>query len=215
MLRILHLSDIHLGKTYKDPESMACNIAADIDHNGLSNIKCIVVTGDIFDGQAQLGKDNLPELIHIAAGFFQTLLDEINSNQPETPLCREDVIFVPGNHDIIRTDDVAKRWDKYRDFLKKFYGEIPSWYDLKNYSLCREYKRKKVVFVGFNSCEIEKRKLFDSDYIRTFEKYMGEEKLESVEKQKVIEAMKAVTASSYDDYGRIPVSQLTENSGDG
>ena len=209
MLRILHLSDIHLGKTYKDPESMACNIAADIDHNGLSNIECIVVTGDIFDGQAQLGKDNLPELIHIAAGFFQTLLDEINSNQPETPLCREDVIFVPGNHDIIRTDDVAKRWDKYRDFLKKFYGEIPSWYDLKNYSLCREYKRKKVVFVGFNSCEIEKRKLFDSDYIRTFEKYMGEEKLESVEKQKVIEAMKAVTASSYDDYGRIPVSQLT------
>lgn len=103
MLRILHLSDIHLGKTYKDPESMAFNIAADIDHNGLSNIECIVVTGDIFDGQAQLGKDNLPELIHIAAGFFQTLLDEINSNQPETPLCREDVIFVPGNHDIIRT----------------------------------------------------------------------------------------------------------------
>lgn len=37
----------------------------------------------------------------------------------------------------------------------------------------------------------------------------AEEKLESVEKQKVIEAMKAVTASSYDDYGRIPVSQLT------
>lgn len=156
MLRILHLSDIHLGKTYKDPESMACNIAADIDHNGLSNIECIVVTGDIFDGQAQLGKDNLPELIHIAAGFFQTLLDEINSNQPETPLCREDVIFVPGNHDIIRTDDVAKRWDKYRDFLKKFYGEIPSWYDLKNYSLCREYKRKRLFLLGLIPAKLKK-----------------------------------------------------------
>ena len=56
MLRILHLSDIHLGKTYKDPESMACNIAADIDHNGLSNIECIVVTGDILTDRHSLGR---------------------------------------------------------------------------------------------------------------------------------------------------------------
>ena len=48
MFRILHLSDIHIGKTYKDPENIACQIASDIDYVGLSNINCIIVTGDIL-----------------------------------------------------------------------------------------------------------------------------------------------------------------------
>lgn len=67
MFRILHLSDIHIGRTYKNPENIACQIASDIDHNGLSNINCIIVTGDIFDGQVAVSET----LINTAVCFFE------------------------------------------------------------------------------------------------------------------------------------------------
>lgn len=166
MFRILHLSDIHIGRTYKNPENIACQIASDIDHNGLSNINCIIVTGDIFDGQVAVSET----LINTAVCFFELLLNEINSNQEEIQIGREDIIFVPGNHDLIRVDNIQKRWSKYHTFLEKFYGTIPAFYNENNYSLFKEYKDHKIVFVGFNSCEIEKKNLFDDKYIAKFEK---------------------------------------------
>ena len=207
MFRILHLSDIHIGKTYKEPDSIACKIASDIDYNGLSAINCIIVTGDIFDGQVAV----TDSLINTAVDFFETLLIEINSNQEKSQIKKEDVIFVPGNHDLIRVDDLQKRWSKYQDFLKKFYGGIPSYYFEKNYSLFKEYKEHKIAFVGFNSCEIEKRNLFDNKYISKFEKYIKESELEKcgIDKTKVVEVMRSEIASEYDDYGYIPLSQIT------
>ena len=77
MFRVLHLSDIHIGATYKDSESIACKVASDIGYNGLSGIKCIVVTGDIFEGRIK--PDDL--LINEAVKFFEVLLKEINYNQ--------------------------------------------------------------------------------------------------------------------------------------
>lgn len=207
MFRILHLSDVHIGKTYKDPESIACKIASDIDYNGLSPINSIIVTGDIFDGQA--GKDG--SLVDIAVKFFKTLLTEINSNQERYPINKHDIIFIPGNHDLVRTEDLDERWSKYRSFLVKFYGSIPDFYDTKNYSLLKEYKEHKIAIVGFNSCEIEKRKLFDEKYIHKFEKYISDDTLKrsGIDKAKVIEALKAEVANEYDDYGYIPLSQIT------
>lgn len=207
MFRILHLSDIHIGKTYKEPDSIACKIASDIDYNGLSAINCIVVTGDIFDGQIAV----TDSLISTAVEFFEILLTEINSNQEKSQISKEDVIFVPGNHDLIRVDDIQKRWSKYHDFLKKFYGGIPEYYSEKDYSLFKEYKKYKIVFIGFNSCEIEKRNLFDDKYISKFEKYISEGKLSEcgIDKSKVVEVMKSDIASEYDDYGYIPLSQIT------
>ncbi len=207
MFRILHLSDIHIGKTYKEPDSIACKIASDIDYNGLSAINCIIVTGDIFDGQIAV----TDSLISEAVGFFEILLAEINSNQEKRQISKEDVIFVPGNHDLIRVDDIKKRWNKYHDFLKKFYGSIPECYFEKDYSLCKEYKEHKIVFIGFNSCEIEKRNLFDDKYISKFEKYISEGKLNEcgIDKSKVVEVMKSDIASEYDDYGYISLSQIT------
>lgn len=207
MFRILHLSDIHIGKTYKEPDSIACKIASDIDYNGLSAINCIVVTGDIFDGQIAV----TDSLISTAVDFFEILLTEINSNQEKSQISKEDVIFVPGNHDLIRVDDIQKRWSKYHDFLKKFYGSIPEYYFEKDYSLFKEYKEYKIAFIGFNSCEIEKRNLFDDKYIGKFEKYISEGKLSEcgIDKRKVIEVMKSDIASEYDDYGYIPLSQIT------
>ena len=84
MFRILHLSDIHIGKTYKEPDSIACKIGADLAYNGLSAINCIVVTGDIFDGQVK----TTDALIDTAVNFFVTLLDEINSNQEKCQISK-------------------------------------------------------------------------------------------------------------------------------
>ena len=150
MFRILHLSDIHIGKTYKEPENIACQIASDIDHVGLSNINCIVVTGDIFDGTVPVTE----LLLDTAVNFFELLIEEINSNQKKCQINKSDVIFVPGNHDIIRTDDLQKRWEKYHLFLKKFYEEVvPNFYDLKN-NTCLLYtspsprKKSKLLMPG-------------------------------------------------------------------
>lgn len=207
MFRILHLSDIHIGRTYKKPENIACQIASDIDHNGLSNINCIIVTGDIFDGQVAVSKT----LINTAVCFFELLLNEINSNQEEIQIGREDIIFVPGNHDLIRVDNIQKRWSKYHTFLEKFYGTIPAFYNENNYSLFKEYKDHKIVFVGFNSCEIEKKNLFDDKYIAKFEKNIDINKLNKcgIDKSKVIKILKSEVASEYDDYGYISLSQIT------
>ena len=206
MFRILHLSDIHIGRTYKEPDSIACKITSDIANNGLSGINCVVVTGDIFDGQAGTQQS----LIDIAVDFFETLLTEINSNQEKSQIGKDDIIFVPGNHDMIRDDDCQKRWCKYHDFLEKFYGNIPSYYYLQNYALFKKYEQQKIVFVGFNSCQIEKRNLFDDTYIKQFEKYINQSTLakSGINKEKIIDAMKSSVADQYDDYGYIPLSQI-------
>ncbi len=207
MFRILHLSDIHIGKTYKKHEDIACKIAMDIDSNGSGNINCVVVTGDIFDGRI----DATDSLINKAVCFFETLLNEINSNQEKNQINKNDFIFVPGNHDLKREDDFQERWSKYHNFLKQFYGNIPSYYIEENYSLFREYKEHKVVFVGFNSCEIEKRNLFDDEYICKFEKCINESELNKfgIDKNKVVEVMRSEIKSKYNDYGYIPLSQIT------
>lgn len=207
MFRILHLSDIHIGKTYKEPNSIACKIASDIDHNGLGSINNIIVTGDIFDGKAKL----TDSLINTAVSYFDVLLNEINNNQEEKQISKEDIIFVPGNHDLIRVDNLTERWSKYRNFLYKFYGYIPSFYNENNYSVFKEYKEYKIAFIGFNSCEIEKRNLFDNNYIDKFYRYIDDRKLHEygIDKTKVVEVMKSEIANEYDDYGYIPLSQIT------
>lgn len=206
MFRILHLSDIHIGKTYKKPEDIAYQVTSDIEHMGLSTINCIIVTGDIFDGQVIVTEQLIGDVVH----FFDVLLNEINESQSQMPIGKEDIVFVPGNHDLIRSDDIKERWSKYHKFLEKFYGVIPSFYDHENYSLFKEYRDHKVAFVGFNSCEIEKRKVFDNEYMKKFEAHINSDKLNAhgIDKSKVIEVMKSEIASDYDDYGYISLSQI-------
>lgn len=50
--RILHLSDIHIGKAFKDVEEVSCNICGTLSSYGHRPDK-IVVTGDIFDHSPQ------------------------------------------------------------------------------------------------------------------------------------------------------------------
>lgn len=207
MFRVLHLSDIHIGATYKDSESIACKVASDIGHNGLSGIKCIVVTGDIFEGRVT--PDDL--LINEAVKFFEVLLKEINYNQKENIINKEDVVFVPGNHDLIRVESAEERWCKYKKFLERFYGDVPECYNMENYSVLKVYHKNKIAFAGFNSCQIEKKKLFDDKYIEKFNKHVREISLEEygIKKESVIEILKNEVADEYDDFGNIPLAQIT------
>ncbi|NFI73043.1 metallophosphoesterase [Clostridium sporogenes] len=51
--RILHLSDIYIGKMYKPSEDSAYKIISYIDQNVLCSFRSVIVTGDIFK-EAQL-----------------------------------------------------------------------------------------------------------------------------------------------------------------
>ena len=106
----------------------------------------MVVTGDIFDGQVEY----TDALKNKAVAFFETLIKEINYNQENKKITKDDVIFVPGNHDLIRDNNEEVRWKKYSDFLQTLYGGIPDFYNSTNFSLYKEYKEQKIAFVGFN-----------------------------------------------------------------
>ena len=208
MFRLLHLSDIHIGDTYKEPEEIACKIASDLVQHGLGKIQCIVVTGDIFEGTVTYSD----ELVLHAVNFFEVLLREINYNQESLPIGKEDILFVPGNHDIIRIKEQSHRWDKYHSFLSKFYGTIPSYYNTEDYSFFKTYNMHKIAFVGLNSCQIEQKKALDSAYISKLERNVSEEEFEKrgVKRSVVVDILKNQTANEYDDYGNIPLAQVTK-----
>lgn len=180
MFRTLHLSDIHIGKTYKDSESIAYQIISDLRHNDLIDVDCIAVTGDVFEGT--LGYDNA--LIDEAVRFFEILLSGINNRRQVKELTKLDILFVPGNHDLIRDENETEKWKKYREFLYKFYGELPSIYDPHSFSFIKPYSDRKIVFVGFNSCQIEKKPQFDDAFIRRFKTEINKDDL-SIRVQKL------------------------------
>ncbi len=158
MFRILHISDVHIGKTYKKSEDIAYKIISDIAMNGLCNLKSVIVTGDIFDGRVGVNEkfdiDN--NLIDEAVRFFYILRDEINKRQ-EYKICNDDFLFAPGNHDLIRTDDKDIIWSKYRLFLQRFYTTIPNQIDQEYFSVIKDYSKEKIIFVGLNSCQLVKK----------------------------------------------------------
>lgn len=206
--RILHLSDIHIGNTYKSSEDIAYKVISDIDNNGLCSIKSVIVTGDIFDGRALVSDG----LINEAVSFFEIILEEINLNQGEYKIAKSDFIFIPGNHDLIRKDDEIERWSKYRNFLLKFYEVIPECYNQKNFSVIKQYDKEKIVFIGFNSCQIEKKRVFDSNYLSIFKKNADETMLcdHGIDKKKLLEILENEVVNEYDDFGHVSMSQITE-----
>jgi hypothetical protein len=205
--RVLHLSDIHIGGTYIGSEEIAYKIVGDLENNRLCQIKSVIVTGDIFDGQVAV-TDNL---IKEAVNFFNRVLEEINIIQSGCKLKKSDFIFVPGNHDIVRVDDVKERWKKYNDFLVGFYNNIPSYYNTENYTVVKEYFDERIVFIGFNSCHIEKKCIFDDKIIKSINKIDDQKMSENgIIKKNLIKLIKEANINEYDDYGEIPMSQISE-----
>lgn len=203
--RSLHLSDLHIGGTYLDSQELAYKITNDIARTGIGGIRNILVTGDIFHGPAGTDK----ALILEASRFFQTLMDELNEDGRTTGLTRDNFLFVPGNHDIVWTEDKPAQWDKYRRFLEEFYGTVPGWYDPMDFSFCYPCPEDKLVFLGFNSCGLKKRKLHD-DLIRCCEEIKEKQYLShGISKDQLMKLLEQENPEEYADYGEITMRQLS------
>lgn len=201
--RILHLSDIHIGDTYLKSEDIAYRIIADLETEEIKNIRCVLVTGDIFEGKCT----NYDELIEEAAIFFEIIHKELNKS---TEITKNDFLFIPGNHDIIRTDDVNEKWKKYDFFLKRFYGELPEFYDLDDHTLVKTYDDSRIVFVGFNSCGLEKESKINTDTIKNIEKITDDSfDNYNLNKKQLLELLKEQSNNQvYNDYGEITNAQI-------
>lgn len=203
--RILHLSDIHIGDTYIKSEEIAYKIISAIEGEGIKNIRCILVTGDIFEGKSGYSE----EIINEAVNFFDIIYKELKTN---TIIEKTDFLFVPGNHDIIRSNNVQERWEKYGKFLSAFYGSIPLFYDKNDFSLVKAYDESKIVFVGFNSCGLEKKARIDVKQIENIAK-IPEEKFEKLNLQKdnLLELLKQESKTEdFVDFGEITHKQILE-----
>ena len=163
LFRILHLSDIHIGGTYMEPKDLAYRIISDLENENINGIKCVVVTGDIFEGRLGFSDSIVSE----AVDFFNVIFDELNAT---ANIAKSDFLFVPGNHDIIRNENVSQQWIKYTAFLQGFYGSIPDFYDHDNFSLLKTYDDSRIAFVGFNSCGLKQEELFDAKLLKDINK---------------------------------------------
>lgn len=208
-LKILHLSDIHIGRDDSLIEDLPYKIKQDIDDNKekfSSEINTILVTGDIFDGKSEFDE----ALLKKATTFFDELINALNDTL-KNKLKREDFIFTPGNHDVIRRDkDIYK---KYESFLIDFYGED---YHRKNYgedqTTVKVYNDYKLIIVGFNSVNIDKNKK-NQDYTN----WIKNEVLSKVnvpdndlnELANSIIQKVSEDKEEWDDYGKIPLKQIS------
>ncbi|MGN0561693.1 MAG: metallophosphoesterase [Candidatus Fimenecus sp.] len=165
LFRVLHLSDIHVGDTYADSEDIAYRIISDIESENISDIQCVIVTGDIFEGSCGQSDNIVSE----AVKFFNIIFNELKASRSSS-ISKNDFLFVPGNHDIIRAEDESKRWTKYRAFLSGFYGSIPDFYDPNDFSLLKTYDENRIAFAGFNSCGLKEEALFDSKLLKDINK---------------------------------------------
>ncbi len=201
--RVLHLSDIHIGKTYMESENLAYKIITDIENENLQEIQCVIVTGDIFEGNLGYKK----EIINEAKKFFNIIFDELNKS---FYIGKEDFLFVPGNHDIVRTEDTIERWKKYRDFLEEFYGTIPDFYDLEDFSLVKIYDDRKIAFAGFNSCGLMEEKFTDNNIIKNIEVIDEDQFIDAgINKQNLLKLLDQNTnKTKFVDFGEIQQKQM-------
>lgn len=145
-LKILHLSDLHIGKSDINAQEIAFSIRD-------KRVDFILFTGDIIDGSV-FSEANYQDYIKKAVSFFKDLvhgLNEYNNN-----LTINDIFFVPGNHDLDRYyhKDKSKIWGKYNEFLTTLYGDgkIPrEYYKNEDWCFFKEFAKEKVIIMGFNS----------------------------------------------------------------
>ena len=200
--RVLHLSDIHIGDTYMSSKDIAYRIISDIENENLNNIQCVVVSGDIFEGKHGMNE----HIIEEAVSFFNVVFEQLKNT---CKIDKSDFLFVPGNHDIIRTADKDERWVKYRAFLNGFYDTIPEFYDKDDFSLLKVYPDDKIVFAGFNSCGLEEVSI-NGDALKKLRE-ISSEKLEQFNiSQKDLLSLIADQshAKTFADYGEIPTEQI-------
>lgn len=203
LFRVLHLSDIHIGNTYMESKNIAYKIISDIEGQNIEGIRCVIVTGDIFEGCCGFDEDIVTEAVE----FFEIIFDELKKT---TNIQKTDFLFVPGNHDIIRDENIDIQWGKYRTFLNRFYGSIPDCYDCSDFSLIKTYEESRIVFVGFNSCGLKKESLIDGKILKELDKINDSNyNAYGIEKKTLLDFIQKQTKeNSFYDFGEIEPKQI-------
>lgn len=203
LFRILHLSDIHIGDTYMDSEDIAYRIISDIESENINGIQSVIVTGDIFEGRCGLNDSIISE----AVNFFNIIFEELKKS---TNIEKTDFLFVPGNHDIMREEDITQRWTKYSAFLSGFYGSIPIFYDSDDFSLLKIYNDSRIAFAGFNSCGLKEESIIDEKLFKNI-KIIDDAQFNAfgIDKKNLLEFVDTQTkAKSFVDFGEIAPKQI-------
>lgn len=203
IFRILHLSDIHIGDTYMQSKDLAYRIISDIESENIDGIQSVIVTGDIFEGCCGLSDIIVSEAVE----FFNIIFEELKAS---THIEKTDFLFVPGNHDIMREEDISRRWRKYSAFLNDFYGSIPNFYDSDDFSLLKTYDDSRIAFVGFNSCELKEESLIDEKLLKDINKINDSQFNEfGIDKENLLSFMDSQTkAKTFVDVGEIKPKQI-------
>lgn len=158
-LHILHISDIHIGNfRHNNMDNLPIAIADAIEDED-KKVDCVVVTGDIFDGKSKNDTQDVKD----AVTLFKNLRKELKIKVAKKITLR-DFIFVPGNHDQIKTSkgDVFK---KYKQFLRNFYPprHYNDSYNEKYLFTIKKFENEKVAIIGLNSCMLEPEILFNEE----------------------------------------------------
>ncbi|MEM6722048.1 MAG: metallophosphoesterase [Bacteroidota bacterium] len=204
-LNILHLSDIHFGNfKYRNPATLALRIVNSLNDDA-KKVDIIIVSGDIFDGRSKTLKKDEDNAID----FFKLLIDKLKSKE----ICskrfdEKSVLFVPGNHDLIRDEDGEKQYKKYDSFIKRFYGrkKIKNRIIVDEYNFIYDFPDKKIAILGFNSCRIEADREKEEDL-----KWINEIDLTSFKDQEKIKSSIRKFKEqqfTWDDFGYIDSVEL-------
>lgn len=164
---ILHLSDLHCG-----PKSRFAPTKYDLDFPGhdvpdlhttlLRDIERLDVSPDVVAISGDLTHSGTIEQFSWARDSIESLVEALD-------VPSDNVIVVPGNHDIKWMNDKDKllpahdAMSAYRSFYELLYGDKPSVESIAfKVALIED---KNIVLVGLNSCLIEDRKTAGIGYI--------------------------------------------------
>lgn len=184
-------------------KDIAYRIISDMESENIDSIQSVIVTGDIFEGSCGLCDGIVSEAVE----FFNIIYEELKAS---TKIGKEDFLFVPGNHDIMREEDSSQRWKKYSDFLKGFYGSIPNFYDSDDFSLLKTYDDSRIAFVGFNSCGLKEESVIDEKLLRDIKK-IDDSQFDGFkfDKKNLLDFISTQTkAKTFVDFGEITPKQI-------
>jgi 3',5'-cyclic AMP phosphodiesterase CpdA len=196
---IIHLSDVHFGEHHtftpertatgdRPPEadfpSLAGTLARDLASSIHNCPVLLCITGDFAEIAAY-------EEFAKAEKFLTELLSKPLLGKK---LHKNDVFFVPGNHDVVFDNpNVGARFQQYADFNRRFYGEdIPS---DNPWAYCKVHNRIKThgaVIATLNSSIYVQKGQPDQDrgHLDTKQLTLLEEQLSSMDREELRNAIK-------------------------
>lgn len=174
-MTVLHISDIHIGDVCNNCsyENYLNGMVRALQKHYDKIIDIVIVTGDIFDGEDNLDDKKMKDKIKVAVEWFKHLLADINERevQKTKKLSEEDILFVPGNHDICRPEVSYKIYDW---FLDEFYfsKNEPNDYG-KLHMRIKADEDKKFLFLGFNSVGSQNKAEISNEQLEYAEQQIG------------------------------------------